>query len=105
MLTYVHYCILKRNRRMKMVYNYWTDKIAFKQKIETKLLPLLKPFIGTIFNQTQVDDVKKKVADWMDNLDDVLFDCSITFEIEKKTGTDGQMIETIKVIKVVPLDV
>ena len=88
-----------------MVYNYWTDKIAFKEKIEKKLYPLLKSFIGKEFNPTSVDEVKKKVSDWMSTLDDSLFDCSITFEIAKTNGADGQQVSIIKIIQVVPLDV
>lgn len=88
-----------------MVYNYWTDKITFKKKIATDLLPKLKRYIGKPFTVPQVEEVKKAVAEWMDKLDETLFDCSINFEVGVATDKDGNRADVINGITVIPMDV
>jgi hypothetical protein len=88
--------------------NYWTEKIAFKKKIEDDLYPLLKKFLGQQLTDENVDKIKDKVSDWLNDVNDALFDCSITFELERKTqsGTNSPTgtIDIIKFIRVIPVD-
>lgn len=88
----------------QMYFNYWTDKIEFKEKINSELLPLLVPYVGKQITQVMLEDIKKEVTVWMTSLDEVVFDCELKVEIEKKND-NGQTIDVIKVIRVVPIDV
>lgn len=83
--------------------NYWTGKIEFKKKIENDLYPKLKKFLGQQLTNENVDQIKNKVSDWLNEANGVLFDCSITFELERKQQAGGT-VDIIKFVKVIPVD-
>jgi len=91
---------------MNNYYNYWTDKIEFKKKIAKELYPQLKSYIGKRLTDTTLDEVKEKTKDWMKKLTDVIFDCEIKIDVERKDLPDGSgSVEIVKAINITPIDV
>lgn len=85
-------------------FNYWTDKIEFKEKIANDLMPVLQQNIGQEVTIAVLDNIKKQIGDWMLEIDEVVFDCELKIEVEKK-DKDGKKTDFIKDIRVIPIDV
>lgn len=86
------------------MYNYWTDKIIFKEKITKELFPILKSFLGTIITDTTLDEVRDKTTKWMEGLNEVIFDCEIKIELGQETR-NNKVVDVVAKIDVVPIDV
>ena len=86
------------------MYNYWTDKIAFKAKITKELLPLLASFLGATITDTTLGEVRDKTTKWLEDLNDAIFDCEIKIDVAKKLTADG-VVEVVDAINVTPMDV
>lgn len=81
---------------MSLIYfNYWTDKIDFKERIEKELDPILGKYVGKELTNDTMEEIKTKISDWMTKVEEVVFDCEIKVEVEKSI---------IKCINVIPLD-
>lgn len=81
-------------------FNYWTDRIVFKEKIEDDLKPILKSYIGKELSNKTLEEIRSEVISWISSINEVTFDCDIKVDIENKDGKD-----IVKVINVVPIDV
>jgi len=80
--------------------NYWTDRLAFKENVRNDLYPRLRRFIGKPLTRTRMDYIKEEVAQWLKELDDVVFDCEIKVDIDTSDDED-----IIKFINVNPVDI
>lgn len=86
------------------MYNHWIAKIRFKERIEKYLNPLLKPYTNCVLTSTLTDMVRDVVDNWIDAQNDAVFECNVVLELDKIIDTDGSLVDVVKRIKVIPLD-
>lgn len=48
-------------------YNYWVDRITFKEKLDDELVPLLKKYVGEKMTIAVADKIKKEAHEFVND--------------------------------------